>query len=507
MKKHQALILLIIILYLTIAFFRLDELPGEWFGDISNVHEYVTQILRGEWPFYFFQSAGPLYHYLIAPIVLLYRNHGFETYKAASIAVSILGLVATFLFVAEISSIYLAFITVLTMSFSLWYLIWSRLGNSQIVIPVLVCFMSLFIARFVKKRRFTDLFLAAVFASLGWYTYPQTFIFPLVFFIFVIFYLVIKKKLISQFKSLVIIFIALVIMAIPFVNMVKSDKGNFGPQGYVGGKVLPNLSLHADQLIGKTLSNYMKVLLMLHVKGDGTFRVNVSKHPQIDAISGVFFLLGFLYFAKRKRRIWLFFILFMLLTLPLPSVSPVIPDAEIPNSARTIAVVPFVFLLVSAGFLWVYQSAKKFLTNDKYLLSILLSVMYIYMVFTNLKLYFVDYANGLPDRNFATGKIIAEYIDSLPKDVNVYFGSCCWGQSGHPEPKAVAYILRKERDFIEYNQLINLCREIKRLPAIIIFGPKDNTKKEGYKTCFPNIRIEDFSYKMEGIIFRIGILQ
>ncbi len=153
MRKWILSIFGIFLLALTVRLFQIGKIPGEWYGDISNVHEYEMQVLRGEWPFYFFQSSGPLYHYLIAPIVLLYHNHGFESYKIASIVVSLLGLAATFLFVLEISSVRLALLTVLTMSFSLWYLIWSRLGNSQIVIVALVSFMSLFIGRFLKRRK------------------------------------------------------------------------------------------------------------------------------------------------------------------------------------------------------------------------------------------------------------------------------------------------------------------------------------------------------------------
>ncbi|MBI4990540.1 hypothetical protein HZB96_00420, partial [Candidatus Gottesmanbacteria bacterium] len=76
--------LAILLIYLAVSFYRIDSLPGEWFGDISNVHEYVTQILEGKWPFYFFQSPGPLDHYLIAPIILA-LGQSFLSYKIASI--------------------------------------------------------------------------------------------------------------------------------------------------------------------------------------------------------------------------------------------------------------------------------------------------------------------------------------------------------------------------------------------------------------------------------------
>lgn len=505
--KVSIILFLVFLLTLFTRLYKIDSLPGEWFGDISNVHEYVSQIIRGEWPFYFFQSPGPLYHYLIVPIVLLYSNHGYETYKAASIIISLIGLIGTYLWVKEMEEKKLALITTLTMSISFWYLVWSRLGNSQIVIPVLISFMSLFIARFVKRMKFADLLFTAIFASLGLYTYPQTFILPIVLLIFIIFYIVLKKKLVSQIRSLMIIIIALILMTIPFLNIIKSDKGNFGPMGYVGEKVLPVFSLPIDRIIGKTLSNMKKVFLMLHVNGDKTFRVNVSNQPQIDFISGIFFLLGLLYFAKKKKRKWLFFIIFMLLVLPLPSISPVIPDIEIPSSARTIAIAPFVFLVVSAGFWWNYKFAIKIVnSNDKktrYYIGVLFSVIFAYVVFTNLKLYFVYYTQGLPDRNFASGKIIAKYIDGLPKDVNVYFGSCCWGQWGHPEPKGVAYELRRPRNFIEYSHYLNSCKEVLKFPAIVIFGPKDLTKEDEYRTCFSKFRKNEVKEEDGGVVFTL----
>jgi len=58
--KAKIFLILIFILALTVRVYRLAELPGEWFGDISNVHEYVEQIFKGEWPYSFFQSPGPV---------------------------------------------------------------------------------------------------------------------------------------------------------------------------------------------------------------------------------------------------------------------------------------------------------------------------------------------------------------------------------------------------------------------------------------------------------------
>lgn len=498
MKKIGWIFFLIFVLTLLVRLFLIEKIPGEWYGDISNVHEYESQVLRGEWPFYFFQSPGPLYHYLIAPIVLVFQGKGYETYKISSIIISLIGLIGTFLFTVEISSVALALVTTLTMSFSLWYLIWSRLGNSQIVIPALVAFMSLFIARFVKKKRVLDLLFAAFFASLGWYTYPQTFIFPAIFIVFVVLYLVSYKKIRSHINSLGLVIILMTIWVLPFINIIKADRGNFGPHGYVGEKVLPNLSLPMSQLVSKTLSNYQKVLLMLHVKGDATFRVNVSRNPQLDVVSGIFFLLGFLYFAKRKNQIWLFYILFMLLILPLPSISPAIPDAEIPNAARTIAIIPFIFLLVTGGLSWSFKLLRKIVKN-KYLIALIFTIVYVYIAHLNLKLYFVDYTQGLPDNNLAPGRIIANYIDKLPLSTAVYFSSCCWGQWGEPEPKGIVYQLHNERRFTDFTKLKQDCNEIENRPAVVVTDPQKDELVEKFMKCSDESSSIDL-FSKEGVL-------
>src|SRR3989344_5817157 len=98
MKRQKELFYLFLILVFSILLrlFQIQSLPGEWYVDISNVHEYMIEITSGKWPFYFFQSAGPFYHYLIYPIILLFKNQGYETYKYASIFVSFLGFIGTY---------------------------------------------------------------------------------------------------------------------------------------------------------------------------------------------------------------------------------------------------------------------------------------------------------------------------------------------------------------------------------------------------------------------------
>ena len=374
--KAKILLLLIFLLAVSLRLYHIVELPGEWFGDISNVHEYMMEILEGKWPFYFSQSPGPVYHYLIFPFVLFFRNQGYETYKYSSILVSLAGLWGAYLFVKELSGRKIALLTTFISSFSFWYLVWSRIGNSQIMIPALVSFSSLFLIRFVKFNRISDLIRTMAVVSLGWYIYPQTFILPPFIFVFILFYLLTRITNREIFQHLTVFVIVALLGILPFILIIESQnknfEGNFGATGYLGKKIFPVFEMSGSKFFGKLGKNLAASYMILHVEGDKTFRVNVAGKPQLDRISGVLFILGIIFMIRKYRRVFTIYIILLLLVLPLPSVSPAIPETEIPNSARTIAVIPSVYLLVGLGFWQMFILLRKLISSKMAALAVLL---------------------------------------------------------------------------------------------------------------------------------------
>ncbi|KKS97737.1 MAG: hypothetical protein UV73_C0005G0014 [Candidatus Gottesmanbacteria bacterium GW2011_GWA2_43_14] len=482
MKK--CLLLLIPAVFLLGLFIRLYQiriLPGEWYGDISNVHEYVMEIKNLDWPFYFLQSPGPFYHYLIFPLTVLFQHRGYETYKLASIVVSLIGLGSVYLMAGELAGRKIALLTILMMTFSLWYLVWSRLGNSQIVIPMIVSLTFWFYLRFLKKLNVRDLLLGGFISSLGWYTYPQTFILP-VFYFCVVFYGFIKNKANRQWRQLKLLALLLFTAFIPFVMIVIKQTGggdqNFSAEGYVGRKVLPLFQMEAGNLIYKTMANLGKTMLMLHYRGDGTFRVNITGRPMLDGVSGLLFLVGLVYlFRRRRSAFWL--ILAILPALSLPSLSPVLPDAEIPNSARTIALTPFVYLISASGLYAVFTAVKRKSTG--FSLGLATGAIF-WIAFSNLSNYFRDYKRGLPENNLAPSQIIADYLDGkVPAAYRLNFAECCWGDYGQPEPKGIYYSLRKPR-LADYLKLTENCRDIRKFPAVVV-ARRDEEFRQKFNSC------------------------
>lgn len=476
---HFVLFLLIIVFSLIVRLYKISEIPGEWYGDISIVHEYVMQIKEGKWPLYFFLSPGPVYHYLIAPFVFLTSYHGYNTYKIASVGVSIFGIFTTYLFVRIISK-RLALTTAFLMGFSFWYLSWSRLGNSQIVIPVLSSLLGYFLLRYIRKRQFINLLAGGLVSILGLYTYPQTFIFPPIYLIAVLFFTWVTRQK-NKWTHILIIVSILYMGAVPFVIIVKSQPEIF-EYGYIGNKILPIFKNNPLEVAATFAKYYVMMLGMYHVRGDHTLRVNIPDYPHLDSLSGIVMMLGLCFFWRKKYKILFWFTVMTLLIFPIPSVSPALPAIEIPNSGRTIAVVPYVYILIAGGFIFLYKICSKI--SNRFISALAVSYIFILVAIMNLNSYFIQYPHFLPNHNIAMGKIIAHYLDiSLPVETAIYFSDCCWGNQGEPEPKAVSYVLQKSRK-IENSKLVSDCSEITEPNAGLIFNPKKSEEIEKYLPCF-----------------------
>lgn len=487
-----------ILVAIIVRFVDLGNLPGEWFGDISNVHEYVMQVLQGKWPWYFFQSAGPLYHYFIAPVVMLLPLHGYDLYKVTSVLVSLLGIYVTYeFFRTSLPSKSIAALTIFVMGTGYWYLIWSRLGNSQIIIPLLVSFVSLLTAKFIMVRRPMYAYGAVAAAGLGWFVYPHTYILPIATYLsFLCFFLFNKKFKIHAGMLLRLAGITAIGITF-FLHLVIGDASdNFGSSGYVGKKVLPIFSMPLATSVGRTVSNFLKTMGMFHFKGDMVFRINVSGHPHIDLVSGILMLLGIWYFIKQRWYWQLGYMLFMSVMLILPSISPAIAEGEIPNSGRTIALAPFVYGFIATGYIYFYQALEHRLRRAA--LVVLIIGIFVISFIINMRLYFSDYRLGLPEYNLAPGKHIAAYIDyNYPQNVAIYFSDCCWGEYGEPEPKGIAYVLSKNQTYPLLDRFVASCRDVERRPAIIFGNVGDVSGTSALALCSPHASVKQVIYKGE----------
>jgi 4-amino-4-deoxy-L-arabinose transferase-like glycosyltransferase len=473
-----------IVLFLRL--FKLGTLGSEIYGDIVIVRNYVQGVLAGKWPVRFDLSAGPLYHYLIAPIVAV-AGLDYAGLKLASVFVSLGVLAATYAFSRRLVNDYFALLTTFIAGVSSWLLIFSRLGNSQILLPLLTAAALWLVARVVQFNRQSDLVACAIVSALGLYVYPQSFVLPGAIFLTLLLlrwtgFPVTRKKL-GLFVVIVLV------CAIPFVLIVGTDPANFS-DGYIGSK----MKTGGDVL---TLLGYnvVKALLAFNVRGDESFRSNPSGLAQLDQISGVLFLVGMAFwFATKERRRWVPIWLVSLLVLQVPSILALNQPREVPSASRTLGIAPIVYMLVASGLWWLIQAMRA--RGRRWpLIVVVTGILLGGILYLNVQRYFTTYIGGLPYQDTPIGRLIADYADALPADTQVYMVGCCWEHS-IPDRFVDKEVARPQNwHYVDARELSCLQLQFLQSPAVLIWSFHDALPAPQLEACAHWLPAQLFTYQ------------
>ena len=453
---------------------NLVGLPGEMYGDIAIVHEYVEEIRRGNWPTSFTLSSGPLYHYLIMPVVWV-GGSGFTSLKIASVAVSALVLWATYLYAKEVADQRVAATSLFVAGVSSWLLVFSRLGNSQIVTAVVVMAALYFAARVARRDARWSAAACGAMAGLGMYGYPQSFVVaPTVFVVLVLLW---RNRSGVRGRDIGVFVVAVVVTAMPFLIIVAADPVNF-TSGYIGGKIQSRTGT-----LETIAHNAWRALLALHVDGDVVFRSNPAGAPHLDALSGLLFVLGVGYWLAPQRRRWWPVVLLPLVLLQIPSMLVLASESEVPSASRTVLVAPLVYVVTASGLCWLAAAVHRSATVRRVVAATLLCLVAV----VNGQRYVGAYADGLPNKNVPFGRIIADSFADLPDGTHAFIVGCCWGEYGQPEPKGITYLdagpvatgmIELARDTLDCAQLAGLPR-----PAVLVWSPANDLPAPALAAC------------------------
>lgn len=476
----------------------LDGLPGEIYGDIVIIFDYMVEVLARKWPLQFVLSNGPLYQYAIAPVVLL-TGLSYLGLKLASVAVSLAVLAFTYALGRELLNRDVGLLALFVAGVSSWLLIFSRLGNSQIILPLLGLAPILFALRAARRRSLLDIAACALFSALGLYAYPQSFVQPAVFFLLLVcLWLLgvgISREQVAVFCLLSALF------AIPFVLIVLRDWDAFF-NGYIGEK-----RLSAGELLTILPQNVLRGLLAFHVRGDEVFRSNVAGQAQLDLVSGVLMLAGVVFWllpAQRRRSVAIF-LPFVLLQVPSWLVRyPV----QVPSASRTLGVAPLAYILVASGLWWLAQLAR----GRRWAPALLVAAALAPIAALNCYRYFAQYPQGLPNRNTPFARIIAGYIDAVPPTQSVYLVGSQWGEWEQPHARGVFYALRTPRPLIDVNPhppLGSVCDQLAgaRPGSVLIWSPFDLELGPRIASCLHISPPQTTSDPVGGPVFQSATVQ
>lgn len=488
-KKEISLLLLVIFIGLVLRFYNLNNLPMEMYGDIVEGYKFTQEILTGKWPFYFVLGNGPLFFYFVAIIAKIFGLY-FLTMKIASAIVGVGIIIITYCLGKELFGKETGLITAFLIAVSKWPLIFSRLGNMPILVPLFTSLIALFYLkalRFSKRRIFW--LLAGFFSGLGLYIYPAFFIVPLA--LFVAFFLQGFKFCRKNFSNLIITLIFLLLTSLPFFRIFfDNPQGWIGSSSYFGSKIFLSDGKITQNWPYKFANNLKKTGLMFYREGDWSIRNNVAGQRAIDPISGVFLLVGILInFSKKKYRKTLFLLLVTIFILFLPSMLVLNASTDVPNMCRTLGAFPFVFIIIAAGIKEFAEILKKFLPAGLIIAPLLLIIS-----LTNLSWYFNDYAYKQPNHNEGFPLLIAKEIDKLSSETQIYMAGGNWADFGQPDWRAVSFEIRTHKNFVHFEKEEFKCNLIpaKTSPVSFVLEPGCSTDLAKIQSCFPKGQIKNF---------------
>jgi hypothetical protein len=460
---------------LGLRFYRLADLQAEQFGDINIVYEYVRDIRLGLWPFRFVLSSGPLYHYLITPIIGLVGLN-YAGIKVASVLTSLGILALVYLIARRFFGHRFGVLALFVAGVSSWLLVFSRLGNSQVMVPLLTAGALYCLLRFEQTGKLWLVGLCAFVSALGFYGYPQSFATSPAFFVALAILLIAGRR--PVLRPLALFAVVTLVVALPFALYFVESPARF-VSGYIGEKIN-----EATSPVSAFLGNVGRAFGAYHIRGDGVFRSNPVNQPHLDAISGLLMLIGLVFWLRPGRRRWFAIWLVLLFVLQLPSMLVLNFPDEVPSASRSLGAAPVVYLLVASGAWALYVIARRRslprIATAMGAIALLSGVTGL-----NAQRYFGDYISGLPYSNTPVGRIMTDFVDLLPPDTNAYMSGCCW-TNGMPEPKTLRYEMRGPRQLIDLPSGSLTCETLSAAlqpPAVLMWNHADEHASPALAAC------------------------
>jgi 4-amino-4-deoxy-L-arabinose transferase-like glycosyltransferase len=456
----QLLALATVCLVVFLRLVQLDQLQNEIYGDIALIFDYLVEIRAGTWPTHFTLSSGPLYHYLIMPVIALTGPTYFGI-KLASVLVSLGVLVATYAFARRLIDERFGLLATLIAGMSSWLLIFSRLGNSQILVPLLATCALWLMLRIIQGGGAAAVVACAVVSALGLYVYPQSFVLP---FVIGLTLLCLRwAGMPVRWADLWRFALVTALCALPFAWIVSRDPYNFF-SGYIGGKLGDG-----GNLVGTLVGSIWRGLLALHVQGDGGYRSNAIWQPHLDRMSGLLFLVGVVFWLRPEWRRLSPALLVPMLLLQAPSWLVLNRSDEVPSASRTLGAAPVAYILVASGLWWIVRIIQA--RRRGWLAVAVAATLLVTILLLNAQRYFREYIGGLPYQNTPIGRLVATYLDALPPDTKIYLIGCCW-QDSMPEPNSIRYAMaRPEQLQIKQPEELNCdWLRLTQPPAVLIWS-------------------------------------
>jgi hypothetical protein len=420
--KNNWQLLGILLVYLFVALYQLDTIPGEIWGDAISHYQLVEKVLHGKLFYdYEFGGDGPIFTYL-ATGVRFFIPLSFYSLKVTSVTIGFFFVLSMYFLAKEFfKERQVALTTAFISAVSFWTIVFARQPHARILVPLFIC---LTLLASLKKKNV----IAGLFLGLGMYTQASFWGMILTYW--------------RNWKTLLIGIIVTIPMVFAFIYNPVSF---FSKQSYFGEK----LAVHTpfSKVIYAIFYNIQANLLSFNVKGDSIFRMNIPYHPHLDTLSGILFVAGFLLLTynsiKKKQKEFLLYFILPFFFIQTPSFLDIHNYLSQPNISRMIGVIPFVYMSIAYCIVRINRLLTKKVhtqTAGKYVSFFIYFIFLLPIFLLNFYNYFYVYPRTLPNGNTPFGKLIAQTIDATLPQTHIVIIGGSWGQYEQPEVAGIPMV-------------------------------------------------------------------
>lgn len=423
MKKIKLLILsLILVLAITLRFFKLDTLPPALFGDEIDVGYQAYSLLStgrdisGKFMPLYIQSLSeyrtPLYLYSAVPFVGIFGLNEWGV-RLPAVFWGLMSIAGLFLLTRKLFNTNTALIAAFLLSVSPWHLQYSRASFEVTMLISLIIFGIYFFLVGLSKNRY--LFLSVTLLFLSFYIYSTAVVFiPLLGLLLLGIY---RKQILKLpriiLASLVIVSTLLVSpfavsyftgeskarfsMISIFQDTVLEDKINlarkaqyfYSPDGEANfsdpktERLFHNKYTVFAQVF---LNNYFKAIspVFLFSDGDINFRHSIHEMGQQYYIEFILFVLGLFALTKQDlKKSALFFGWFLIAPIP----SAMTNDGGT-HATRLFVILPALTVINALGGEWILRNLKN---NYIKILALIVTILFLFNFVFYLHRYYVHY--------------------------------------------------------------------------------------------------------------------
>jgi len=483
--------------------------PGVYPDEAVNGEDALRANATGNYQWFYPANQGRegLFMNLIALCFKLF-GASILTLKLPAIIFGTLTIFGTYLLAKELfKSKRIGLVSAFLTAISFWAINFSRISFRANMLPAILAFSFYFLFRGLRTKKWCDFALGGFIFGIGMHSYIAWRIAPVVLVIMLLFFVLSRKNFLKSYWQSILIFLFFsLISAFPMFLTFYQHPEFFESRSSSISILSPEVN--QGNPIGTFLRSFSLSLIKYTFWGDQNWRHNFPPYPLLDPLTGLAFLLGFIFSIKvffqtfytriRKKKYDLnlekhaFLLLWFFLLL-----TPEFMTAEgNPHALRAIGTLPVVFILCALGFDNIFKKSEK---NSafwkKFTFLMLISVFLVIGIFNSLK-YHIFWAQKVRTAESFNKNVtdISKYIDILPENQEKYIIT-----SYNTLIKLPIYIFHSDDSTVQYfypNELEKIQPKNPR-NSIFIFIEKNDEAITQIQKRYPFLKLTEKSYPLQ----------